>query len=82
MPTRPLGEPVPDQLGLVARGVVHDDVDVEIGGHVALDRVEKPAELGRAVPLHARADDRARLDVERGEQPNELMPDVDDLVEP
>ena len=37
VPAGPLGEPVADQLGLVARGIVHDDVDVEIGRHVVLD---------------------------------------------
>ena len=45
MPARPLGEPVADQLGLVARRVVHDDVDVEVGGHVSLDLIEESAEL-------------------------------------
>ena len=33
VPARPLGEPVLDQLGLVARRGVHDDVDIEVGGH-------------------------------------------------
>ena len=32
---RPLGKSVPDQLGLVARSIVHDDVNVEICGRWA-----------------------------------------------
>ena len=47
VPAGPLGEPVADQFRLVARGVVDDDVDVKIGRHVVLDRIEKPAELLR-----------------------------------
>ena len=46
----------------------HDDVHVEIRGHVALDFVEKLAELPGAVTRHALADDRSRLHVERSEQ--------------
>jgi hypothetical protein len=34
---RSLGKPAADQFGLVARWVVHDDVQVETRGHVALD---------------------------------------------
>src|SRR5258708_39892259 len=32
MPAEPFGEPVADQFGLMARGIVHDGVNVEIGG--------------------------------------------------
>ena len=52
MPARTLGKPVADQLGLVRAVVVHDDVDIEIGGHIALDLVEELAELLRTVPGH------------------------------
>jgi len=38
MPAEPFGEPVADQFGLMARGIVHDDVNVEIGGHMLFDR--------------------------------------------
>ena len=68
VPARTLGEPAADQFGLVARRVVHDDVHVEISGHVALDFVEELAELLGAVARHAFADDRPRFHVERGEQ--------------
>ena len=34
MPAWPLGEPVADQLGLMRGGVVHHDVDVQVGWHV------------------------------------------------
>jgi hypothetical protein len=44
---RALGEPVSNELGLVRAVVIHDDMDVETGGHVALDLVKEPAELGR-----------------------------------
>ena len=52
----------------MARRVVHHDMDVEIIGHIALDGVEKAAELGRTMTRHAPADDRAALYVQRGEQ--------------
>ena len=45
VPVRALGEPVADQLGLVARRVVHDDMDVEVVGHVSFHGVEEGAEL-------------------------------------
>jgi len=46
-PTRPLGEPISDGLGLVGGYVVHDDVDVEIAGNVGFDDVQEGAELAR-----------------------------------
>ena len=45
VPARPLGEPVADQLRLVAGGVVQDHVDVEISRDRRLHRVEELAEL-------------------------------------
>jgi hypothetical protein len=68
MPVRTFGKPVADQLGLVARRVVHDDVDVEIAGQVSLDGIEKATELGGTMARHAPTDDRAGLNVQRGEQ--------------
>ena len=47
---RTLGKPVADQLGLVRAVVVHDDVDIEIGGHIALDLVVRP-KTGRKRPV-------------------------------
>ena len=65
---RPFGEPVPDQPDLVARRVVHDEMGVEVGRHVALHFVEEGAELPRPVPLHAGPDGRAGGHVEGGEE--------------
>src|SRR6266571_153470 len=64
MPARTFGEPIADQLGLVARGVVHDNVDVEISRHILFDLVEELAELARAMARHAFCDDLADLEVE------------------
>jgi hypothetical protein len=41
VPAWALGEPVTDQLRLVARGVVHDDMDVR--RHIVFDLVEEIA---------------------------------------
>jgi len=49
VPTRAFGEPIADELGLVGAGIVDDEVNVEVGRHVALDRVEEAAELPGAV---------------------------------
>ncbi len=68
MPGRPAGEPVTDQRGLVARRIVRDDVDVEIGGHILLHRIEEAAELVGAVARHALADDGAGLHIQRSKQ--------------
>jgi hypothetical protein len=65
---RSFGEPVVDQLGLVCTLVVHDNMDVEIGKHVALDLIEELAELLSAVARHAFADNGTGLHVKRGEQ--------------
>src|SRR6476660_6368367 len=56
VPAWPFGKPVADQLGLMARRIVHDDVSVEVSWHTLLDGVEEPAELLRPVPRHALAD--------------------------
>ena len=44
VPAWPFGKPVADQLGLMARRIVHDDVNVEVSWHTLLDGVEEPAE--------------------------------------
>ena len=53
MPARALGEPIADQLCFVHAVVVHDDVNVEIGGHIAFDLVKEITELLRPMPGHA-----------------------------
>ena len=67
VPAWPLGEPVADQLGLMRGGVVHHDVDVQVGWHVTLDLVQELAELRCPVTRHAPADHCPRLHVKRGE---------------
>jgi len=48
--------------------VVEDEVDLEVGGHLALDPLEELPELDRAMPAVRLADDLAAHDVERGEE--------------
>src|SRR5712672_2162974 len=74
MPAEPFGEPVADQFGLMARGIVHDDVNVEIGGHMLFDGVEEAAEFLRPVARHAFADDGSGLYVEGGKQRGRPVP--------
>ena len=66
VPARPLGKPVADQLGFMRAVVIHDNVDIETGGHVALDLVEELTELGGAMARHALADNGAGRHVEGG----------------
>src|SRR5437867_2134507 len=73
MPSRPLGEPVADQLGLVGGIIVYDEVDVEVVRHGILDPIEETAELRRTMPRIAFADDAASGDIERGEQGCDAM---------
>ena len=68
MPARPLGEPISDGLGLVGGDVVHDHVDVEIGGNADFDEVQKGAEFARPMAGEAFADDSAGGGVESREQ--------------
>ena len=49
VPARSLGEPSPDQFGLVSGRVIHDDMDVEIGRYGFLDLVQEFLEFGRPV---------------------------------
>ena len=52
----------------MARCIVHDDVDVEIGQNVSLNLIKELAELPCAVALHAFSNDRSGLYIESGEQ--------------
>ena len=74
VPTRSLGKPFADQLGLVRRGVVDDDVDVEIIGNVLLDEVEEAPKLPGAVTRQTFANDLAGGDVERRKQGGGAVP--------
>lgn len=54
-------------LGCLVRGrVVADDVRVEPVGHAAVDQVQEPAELDRAVLIGHLRDHLARRNIERG----------------
>ena len=68
MPARPLGEPVTDELRLVAGGVVHHDMDAELRRHAPLDGVKETAELGCPARWHALVDDGTALPIERREE--------------
>jgi hypothetical protein len=67
MPARAPSKPAPDQLGLVARCVVHHDVYVEVGRHVLLDHGKEAPKLGGSVARHALAENGPGFDVECGE---------------
>jgi len=60
------GEPVTDGRRLVRGGVVEHEMDIELGGHFAVEGLEELLELDRAVPAVQRADDLAASDVKRG----------------
>ena len=68
VPAGPLGEPGTDHRGLVGGVVVHDQVDIEVLGHVGLDLVEELEELRCPVAGEALADHLAGGDVQGGEQ--------------
>src|SRR6188474_3087828 len=73
MPARAFGEPVADALGLVGAGIVDDQMDVEIVGHLGFDRIEELAELLSAMAAKAPPDHLAGLHIERGEQRQRAM---------
>ena len=68
VPVRSLDQPVADGRRLVGSIVVHDEMNIDIGGDVRFDLVEKATELGRSVPGETFADDPPGGDIERGEQ--------------
>ena len=60
---RMLGEPGPDRLGLVGRIVVEDEMQIEVGGRLAVDGFEKARELLGPMAGEAFADDGTGLEV-------------------
>ena len=76
MPAEPFGEPVADQFGLMARGIVHDDVNVEIVRDMLFEGVEEAAEFLRPVARHAFADDGSGLHVEGGKERGRPVPPI------
>jgi hypothetical protein len=69
MPTAALGKPGADEFGLMARRIVHNDVDVETGRRVPLDFIKELVEFPRALARHARSDDRSRFHIESSDYP-------------
>src|SRR5579863_1178219 len=65
---RPFGQPAPDQLGFVGAIVVQDEMDLEFLRHVAVNGVEKLAELARAMAAMQLAQHTATGDIESGKQ--------------
>src|SRR5256885_1953544 len=67
----PMGSPRQPSLDcrrFVGGIVVHDDVDVETLGHMAVDLPEKIEKLAGSMPLVALSDDEAGGDIQGGEQ--------------
>ena len=73
MPAWSPSEPVANHLGLVGRGVVHDDVNLEVARHVGLYVIQEPAELGAAMAPVALSDDLAGGNVKGSEQRGRAM---------
>lgn len=63
-----LGKPVPDHRRFVRSIVVHDDVNIDVGGHIRFDGVQKLAEFLRAEAAMELADHPVGLQLQRGEQ--------------
>jgi len=59
-----LGEPFPDEGGFVPAIVVHNDMNVESGGHVILDQVEEAAKLHGTMTVAQLADHPTGLQVQ------------------
>ena len=68
MPAWPLDQPVADQLGFVRGIIVHDQMHVEIDGHIGFDFIAELAEFGCAVPRITFSDHMTGGDIECGKQ--------------
>ena len=68
MEARSFGKPVPDGRCLVSSVVVHHDMNIEFGGHVRFNGVEKSAELLRAMAAMQLPDYPTSLQLQCGEQ--------------
>ena len=74
MDARVAPQPPPNLLVFVGGVVVEDNVDVETGLHVALDRLDELEELLVSMPGHALMNELARLDLERSKQGRGSVP--------
>src|SRR5271167_4284150 len=61
MKPRALGQPLSDDRRFVRTIVIQDEMDIEAGGHLRLDPVQKPAELRRTMTAMQLADHPAGL---------------------
>lgn len=68
MPARAFCQPVANNLRFVSGIIVHDQMDVEISGNIALDLIEEFAELARPVSWIAFTDHLTGRDIERCKQ--------------
>jgi hypothetical protein len=71
-----LEPPAGDKLSLVSGVVVEHEVDIEVSGHLAVDAIQKGAELGGAVTPVGCADDLAGGGIERREERGSSVPAV------
>ena len=67
-------EPSPDDRGLVRPVVIHDDVDVQGGGHLGVERGQERAELHGAMPATNLAQHLPRLHVQGREERRRAVP--------
>ena len=65
---RPFGEPVPDRGGFVRAVVVRDDVNLQCGGHLRLDHIQKVTKLAGAVAMMKLTNHMTGFQLQRGKQ--------------
>ncbi len=73
---RPLCQPAFDERRLVGAMVVHDEMDIEVGGDSCIDGIEELPELNRAVLAVAVANNLARGHVQGSEERSRPMAHV------
>src|SRR3981189_3166362 len=64
----PFGQPVPYDRRLMSAVVVQDEVNVQVGGHLGFNDIQKPAELHGAMASVELTDDTAGLQIQSGKQ--------------
>ena len=73
---RPPRQPRLDQFGFVGGVVIHDDMDIEIGGHAGVDFLQKRQKFLGSVALVTLADDKAGGNIQGREQRGRSMANV------
>ncbi len=74
--TGPSSEPALDFDVFMGAVIVHDEVDIEVRGHVGVDVLEKAKKLLMTMPWRALGRDLARGHVEAGEESGRAVTDV------